>query len=98
MNMTFNLSERELQAFVGAVIPGRQATLGEDIARYTSSFVDNESWEEPPAIAGVPNLLFRPFAFYGGYVSLSSQEKEQFAANATVFNYKSIIKDLADAN
>ena len=98
MNMTFNLSERELWTFFGEVMPGRKATLGEDLARYTQSFVDNETWEEPPAIAGVPNLLFRPFEFYGGYVALSSQEKEEFAANATIFKYKSIIKDLSEAN
>jgi hypothetical protein len=43
-------------------------------------------------------LLRRPFRFYGGYVSLTSDQRTFFVENKIIDYYKCIIKDLSDSN
>jgi hypothetical protein len=49
-------------------------------------------------LENLPNFLARPFSFYGGFVALSTSEKEKYASRQTLFMYKNLIKDLSDAN
>lgn len=51
---------------------------------------------DPLNLGKEPELLGRPFYFYGGYVALSSDQKENFLEKDHVNYYKCIVGDLLE--
>ena len=96
--IAFDISTTELKRHFKQIVPGAKINQDQLIDKYTRNYIDAETWEDPNVLEGLPNFLARPFSFYGGYVALSTSEKEKHASRQTLFMYKNLIKDLSDAN
>ena len=96
--LELDISTTELKRHFREIVPGGKIDQDELIDKYTRNYIDGDTWEDPNVLEGQPNFLARPFSFYGGYVALSTSEKEKYASRQTLFMYKNLIKDLSEAN
>lgn len=75
---------------------GDHVSLENRLVRYLND-LNSEAWTDPLEIGKQPNLMQRPFNFYGEMVALSHPQRESFAEDQLVNYYKCIIKDMSEA-